>query len=112
MDSTGEALGLAFYLFILTACTIIINKKDRGFGYIAIAIFFPLIGLIVAICLSPKRPQQPEAQLNESPPLLPPNENISVTFIKGPESDYNKSNSGLISGWDDLPSLNSDDEFI
>ena len=41
---------LVILLFTVPAC-IILSKKNRGWGYYLLAILYPLIGLIVALCL-------------------------------------------------------------
>lgn len=44
------ALVLIWLIITVPACIILHNKK-RGAGYYILAIFFPLIGLIFALCL-------------------------------------------------------------
>lgn len=39
-------------IFCTVPAFIILNKKNRGFGYYLLAVLFPLIGLIVALCLN------------------------------------------------------------
>ncbi|MCM1042082.1 MAG: zinc ribbon domain-containing protein [Bacteroides sp.] len=41
---------IVWIVFTLPACAIL-SKKNRGFGYYLLAILFPLIGLIIALCL-------------------------------------------------------------
>lgn len=44
-------------LFTVPAC-IILSKKNRGWGYYLLAILYPLIGLIVALCLKKLEPEK------------------------------------------------------
>lgn len=39
------------WLLFSTPASMILSKKNRGAGYYILAILFPLIGLIVALCL-------------------------------------------------------------
>lgn len=41
---------IVWLIFTVPAC-IILSKKNRGAGYYILAILFPLIGLIFALCL-------------------------------------------------------------
>ncbi len=41
---------IPWLVFTIPAC-IILNKKNRGFGYYLLSILFPWIGIIVACCL-------------------------------------------------------------
>ena len=49
-------------IFTIPAC-IILSNKHRGAGYYILAVFFPVIGFIVALCLK-KLPaeEQPQTQ--------------------------------------------------
>lgn len=42
---------IVWLIFTVPAC-IILSKKNRGAGYYILAILFPLIGLIFALCLN------------------------------------------------------------
>lgn len=42
---------LIMWIVITTPACFILAKKDRGAGYYILAFLFPLIGLIVALCL-------------------------------------------------------------
>ncbi len=52
-------------IFTIPAC-IILSNKHRGAGYYILAVFFPVIGFIVALCLK-KLPaeEQPQTQAND-----------------------------------------------
>lgn len=56
---------IVLLLFTLPAC-IILSKKNRGAGYYILAILFPLIGLIFALCLKKINPEDE----NPVPPAL------------------------------------------
>lgn len=48
---------LVWLIFTVPAC-IILSKKNRGAGYYILAILFPLIGLIFALCLKKLNPEE------------------------------------------------------
>lgn len=48
---------IVWIIFTIPAC-IILSNKHRGFGYYLLAIFFPLIGLIFALCLKKLNPDE------------------------------------------------------
>ncbi len=52
-------------IFTIPAC-IILSNKHRGAGYYILAVLFPVIGFIVALCLK-KLPaeEQPQTQAND-----------------------------------------------
>ena len=52
-------------IFTIPAC-IILSNKHRGAGYYILAVLFPMIGFIVALCLK-KLPaeEQPQTQAND-----------------------------------------------
>ncbi len=52
-------------IFTIPAC-IILSNKHRGAGYYILAVLFPVIGFIVALCLK-KLPaeEQPQIQAND-----------------------------------------------
>ena len=56
---------ISLVIFTIPACFILQNKH-RGDGYYILAVFFPLIGFIVALCLK-KLPaeEQPQIQAND-----------------------------------------------
>ena len=56
---------IAWIIFAIPAC-IILSNKNRGFGYYLLAIFFPLVGFIVALCL---KKLNIEEEYKESPIL-------------------------------------------
>lgn len=56
---------IAWLIFTVPAWNIL-TKKERGAGYYVLAIFFPLIGLIVALCLKNLTQQED----NSVPPTL------------------------------------------
>ncbi len=56
---------LVWLIFTVPAC-IILSKKKRGAGYYILAILFPLIGLIFALCLKKLNPEEN----NVIPPTL------------------------------------------
>ncbi len=56
---------LVWLIFTVPAC-IILSKKHRGAGYYILAILFPLIGLIFALCLKKLNPEEE----NATPPSL------------------------------------------
>lgn len=56
---------IVWLIFTLPAC-IILSNKHRGAGYYILAILFPLIGLIFALCLKKLDP----AEENVVPPTL------------------------------------------
>lgn len=45
----GGVIGLNVVFFVI-AC-VLINQKNRSFWYIVLSLFFPLVGMIVALCL-------------------------------------------------------------
>ena len=47
----ASLIGLIFRIAMIVAACVILSKKNRGWGYYVLAILFPLIGLIVALCL-------------------------------------------------------------
>lgn len=47
----ASLIGLIFGIAMIVAACVILSKKNRGWGYYVLAILFPLIGLIVALCL-------------------------------------------------------------
>lgn len=52
MDNGAAPLVFIIQLvFIVWGC-IVLSNKNRGWGYYVLVIFFPLIGFIVALCLS------------------------------------------------------------
>jgi hypothetical protein len=51
METAGFIIG--WLICFIPAC-IILNKKMRGIGYYILAFVWPLIGLIVALCLRDK----------------------------------------------------------
>ena len=60
---------LVWLIFTVPAC-IILSKKNRGAGYYILAILFPLIGLIFALCLKKPNPEDenvipPELDITE-----------------------------------------------
>lgn len=58
-------------LISFPACCILANKH-RGAGYYILAILFPLIGLIFALCLKKLNP----AEINPEPPALDITEDV------------------------------------
>lgn len=48
-----------YLVFTLPACSIL-SKKNRGAGYYILAFLWPLVGLIVAICLKKLVPEKRE----------------------------------------------------
>ena len=52
MENVGHVIGLIISIILIAIGWKILNKKDRGWGYYVLLIMFPLIGLIVAECLS------------------------------------------------------------
>lgn len=56
---------LVWLICTVPAC-IILSKKNRGAGYYILAILFPLIGLIFALCLKKLNPEEK----NATPPSL------------------------------------------
>lgn len=56
---------LIVLIFTVPAC-ILLSKKNRGAGYYILAILFPLIGLIFALCLKKLNPEED----NLTPPTL------------------------------------------
>lgn len=56
---------IVWLIFTVPAC-IILSKKNRGVGYYILAILFPLIGLIFALCLKKIKPEEE----NPEPPTL------------------------------------------
>lgn len=56
---------IVWLIFTVPAC-ILLSKKNRGVGYYILAILFPLIGLIFALCLKKLNPEEE----NLTPPTL------------------------------------------
>ncbi|ROT13854.1 hypothetical protein EEL50_09135 [Muribaculaceae bacterium Isolate-105 (HZI)] len=56
---------IVWLIFTVPAC-ILLSKKNRGAGYYILAILFPLIGLIFALCLKKINPEEE----NVTPPVL------------------------------------------
>lgn len=56
---------IVLLIFTVPAC-ILLSKKNRGAGYYILAILFPLIGLIFALCLKKINPEEE----NLTPPTL------------------------------------------
>ena len=56
---------IVWLIFTVPAC-ILLSKKNRGTGYYILAILFPLIGLIFALCLKKLNPEEE----NITPPTL------------------------------------------
>lgn len=56
---------IVWIIFTVPAC-IILSNKHRGAGYYILAILFPLIGLIFALCLKKLDPTEE----NMTPPTL------------------------------------------
>lgn len=56
---------IVWLIFTVPAC-ILLSKKNRGVGYYILAILFPLIGLIFALCLKKLNPEEE----NVTPPVL------------------------------------------
>ena len=52
---------LVLLLFTVPAC-VILSKKNRGWGYYLLAFLYPLIGLIVALCLKKLEPKENKAK--------------------------------------------------
>lgn len=52
---------LVWLIFTVPAC-IIISKKNLGAGFYILAILFPLIGLIFALCLKKLEPESNNTQ--------------------------------------------------
>ncbi len=50
----ASLIGLIISLGLIIWACVIISKKNRGWGYYVLAVLFPLIGLIVALCLKDK----------------------------------------------------------
>lgn len=114
-EGVGIIIILLFYIVNIIICAAILDKKNRSSGYISIAIFVPLIGLIVALCLDSKAPlKETISPVNQTPPPLPPsNTNSSNSFITELKADYEpKSDTSPKPDWEDLPTLNSEEEFI
>ena len=53
---------LVIILFTVPTC-IILSKKNRGWGYYLLAILYPLIGLIVALCLKKLEPENDNTEV-------------------------------------------------
>jgi Na+/melibiose symporter-like transporter len=54
---------IAWLIFYIPSC-IILGKKNRGAGYYILAFVWPLIGFIVALCLSKKLPKDDNGTLD------------------------------------------------
>lgn len=57
---------LVWLIFTVVPACILLSKKNRGAGYYILAILFPLIGLIFALCLKKLNPEEE----NVTPPVL------------------------------------------
>lgn len=53
------------WIFCTIPAIIILSNKNRGVGYVILAILFPLIGLIVALCLSKIEPENEGSKSND-----------------------------------------------
>lgn len=56
---------IAWLIFTIPACVILFNK-NRGVGYYFLAVLFPFLGLIFALCLKKLNPEEK----NITPPTL------------------------------------------
>ena len=51
-------VALIVMIVMMIAAFCVLADKKRGFGYYLLAFLFPLIGLIVALCLKKKLPDE------------------------------------------------------
>lgn len=68
---------IVLLIFTVPAC-ILLSKKNRGAGYYILAILFPLIGLIFALCLKKLNPEEK----NLTPPTLDITEDNQKTPLR------------------------------
>ena len=62
----GKIIGLIISLIFIYYGWGILNQKNRGWGYYVLLILFPLIGLIVALCLKDLSDEEPSNDITES----------------------------------------------